>query len=41
MGRRPRAKRIETRHKCIEQMLDELDAGGSTWGWTHPPSRKA
>ena len=36
-----RAKRIETRQKRIEQMLDELDAGGIYMGMDHPPSRKA
>ena len=36
-----RAKRMETRRKRIEQMLDELDAGGVYMGMDHPPSRKA
>ncbi|MDF1594762.1 MAG: YdeI/OmpD-associated family protein [Acidimicrobiia bacterium] len=36
-----RAKRPETRHKRIDQMLDELDAGGSYMGMEHPPSRKS
>ncbi len=35
-----RAKRVETRRKRIEQMLDELDAGGIYMGMDHPPSRK-
>ena len=35
-----RAKRIETRRKRIEQMLDELDQGGVYMGMDHPPSRK-
>lgn len=34
-----RAKRLETRHKRIEQMLDELDQGGVYMGMDHPPSR--
>jgi len=32
---------METRRKRIEQMLDELDAGGVYMGMDHPPSRKA
>jgi len=35
-----RAKRIETRRKRIEQMLDELEAGGVYMGMDHAPSRK-
>lgn len=35
-----RAKRVETRRKRIEQMLDELDAGGVYMGMDHPSSRK-
>jgi uncharacterized protein YdeI (YjbR/CyaY-like superfamily) len=35
-----RAKRIETRRKRIEQMLDELDRGGVYMNMDHPPSRK-
>jgi uncharacterized protein YdeI (YjbR/CyaY-like superfamily) len=34
-----RAKRLETRHKRIEQMLDELDQGSVYTGMDHPPSR--
>ena len=34
------AKRPETRRKRIEQMLDELAAGGIYMGMAHPPSRK-
>ena len=36
-----RAKRIETRIKRMEQMLDELEVGGVYMGMDHPPSRKS
>lgn len=35
-----RAKRPETRHKRINQMLDELEIGGVYMGMDHPPSRR-
>ncbi len=35
-----RAKRIDTRRKRIEQMLEELEEGGVYMGMDHPPSRK-
>jgi uncharacterized protein YdeI (YjbR/CyaY-like superfamily) len=35
-----RAKRPETRQKRIDQMLDELRAGGIYMGMDHPPSAK-
>jgi uncharacterized protein YdeI (YjbR/CyaY-like superfamily) len=35
-----RAKRLETRQKRIEQMLDELERGGVYMKMEHPPSRK-
>lgn len=35
-----RAKRPATRDKRINQMLDELQAGGVYMGMTHTPSRK-
>ena len=35
-----RAKKIETREKRIEQMLDELEQGGVYMGMDHQPSRK-
>ena len=35
-----RAKKLETRQKRIEQMLDELDRGGVYMGMDHSPSRK-
>lgn len=35
-----RAKRIETRRKRIEQMLDELDRGGVYMRMDHPSSSK-
>ncbi len=34
------AKRPETRHKRIGQMLDELERGGVYMGMDHPPSRR-
>jgi uncharacterized protein YdeI (YjbR/CyaY-like superfamily) len=36
-----RAKRTETRHKRISQMLDELEVGGIYMGMDHSPSRRA
>jgi uncharacterized protein YdeI (YjbR/CyaY-like superfamily) len=35
-----RAKRIDTRRRRIEQMLEELEEGGVYMGMDHPPSRK-
>ncbi len=35
-----RAKRLETREKRLQQMLEELDRGGVYMGMDHPPSRK-
>lgn len=35
-----RAVKLETRHKRIDQMLDELAAGGVYMGMDHPPSQK-
>jgi len=35
-----RAVKLETRRKRIDQMLDELAAGGVYMGMDHPPSRK-
>jgi len=35
-----RAVRPDTRQKRINQMLDELDAGGKYMGMDHPPSRR-
>lgn len=35
-----RAKRIETRGKRIEQMLDELDQGGIYMAMEHRPSKR-
>jgi len=35
-----RAKKIDTRRKRIEQMLEELEEGGVYMGMDHPPSRK-
>ena len=35
-----RAARLETRHKRIEQMLDELEQGGVYMKMDHPPSRR-
>jgi uncharacterized protein YdeI (YjbR/CyaY-like superfamily) len=35
-----RAVRPETRQKRINQMLDELDAGGIYMGMDHGPSRR-
>ena len=36
-----RAKRLDTRRKRIEQMLDELDQGGVYMGMDHSPSRRS
>lgn len=36
-----RAKRPDTRQKRIDQMLDELEIGGSYMGMDHKPSRKS
>ena len=35
-----RAVRPATRQKRINQMLEELDAGGTYMGMDHPPSRR-
>ena len=35
-----RAKRLETRQRRLEQMLDELEQGGLYMGMRHNPSRK-
>ncbi|WP_367281804.1 YdeI/OmpD-associated family protein [Ilumatobacter sp.] len=35
-----RAKRPETRRKRLDQMLDELEAGGVYMKMDHPPSAK-
>lgn len=35
-----RAVKVETRHKRIEQMLDELEEGGIYMRMDHPPSRR-
>jgi uncharacterized protein YdeI (YjbR/CyaY-like superfamily) len=35
-----RARRTETRQKRIDQMLDELRAGGVYMGMAHEPSRR-
>lgn len=35
-----RAKRIDTRRRRIDQMLEELEEGGVYMGMDHPPSRK-
>jgi uncharacterized protein YdeI (YjbR/CyaY-like superfamily) len=35
-----RARRVETRQRRIQQMLDELEAGGLYMKMDHPPSRK-
>jgi len=35
-----RAKRIETRRKRLQQMLDELEVGGIYMNMTHPASKK-
>jgi uncharacterized protein YdeI (YjbR/CyaY-like superfamily) len=35
------AKRQETKHKRLRQMLDELEAGGVYMNMAHPASRKA
>jgi len=36
-----RAARAETRTKRLDQMLDELEAGGVYMGMDHPPSRRS
>jgi uncharacterized protein YdeI (YjbR/CyaY-like superfamily) len=35
-----RAKRPPTRHRRLQQMLDELEMGGVYMNIPHPPSRK-
>jgi uncharacterized protein YdeI (YjbR/CyaY-like superfamily) len=35
-----RAKKADTRDRCIEQMLDELERGGVYIGMDHPPSSR-
>ncbi|MGD2146998.1 MAG: YdeI/OmpD-associated family protein [Anaerolineae bacterium] len=35
-----RAKRPPTRHRRLQQMLDELEMGGVYMNMPHPPSRK-
>jgi uncharacterized protein YdeI (YjbR/CyaY-like superfamily) len=35
-----RAVRLETREKRLNQMLDELEAGGVYMGMSHKPSQK-
>jgi len=41
LARIGRAKRASTRLQWLEQMLDEIEAGGVYMGMTHEPSRKA
>ncbi len=36
-----RAKRLETKMKRLNQMLEELRIGGVYMGMDHPPSRKS
>jgi uncharacterized protein YdeI (YjbR/CyaY-like superfamily) len=36
-----RAKRQATKEKRLQQMLDELEAGGVYMSMPHPPSRKS